>query len=289
MKPSAVLAQLARLSGQCMIMREADRVAHTAQLVGLVRRAIAANVTAPEQALLGESGSKPWERREAVQIVGSVALIPVIGKICAGLDPVMAWYLDCCRIEAMQAGIAQVAARHDIETVIFYHNTPGGYINGVPETLELIRQLSAQKLTIAFGDVEDCSAGFWLSVGCTRVVYTPSATVANVGAAIVFQDYSRMFEEAGVTVKVFRSGKYKGAGAMGAPLTPDQEQFMQGRVDELGAAFVADVLRGRPGVSKDDLQGQWFSGAQAVEKKLADATVLNLAALLSELNAAAPV
>ncbi len=283
----SLLAQLARLSGQPMLIHGDAGAVHAARFAGLLKRALAAQADA---ALFGDANGgdklKPWEAREMVKIENGVAIVPVQGTLAGGLDPLTAWWLDCCRYEAIQCAAEMLADRGDVRTVVFDINSPGGYVTGVRETAEIVARELAGKLTLAWAAQQDCSAAFWLSCACQRIVVAPSATVANIGIQAVVYDYSKMYEEAGIGVRVFKSGKYKGAGVPGTSLTADQAEFMQERVDELGAQFVADVQSARPKASPPDMLGQWFTGEQAVARHLADATALNLCDLLEELASA---
>jgi ClpP class serine protease len=287
MNPSILLQQLARLSAQPLIIRSDAGIAHGLRMIGLMRRALSADAQAGLSADAANP-QKPWEAREAIRFVGPTAIVPVHGTLCAGLDPITAWWLDCARVEALQASVALLSARTDIRNVVFDFASPGGYVTGITETAELMARDLAGKLTVAWSASQDCSAAFWLSCACHRIVFAPSATVANIGVLQVVYDYSKMFEEAGIGVKVFKTGEYKGAGVMGTSLTADQEKFIQERVDELGAKFLATVQAARPDAKESDMQGQWFTGEQAVARKLADATALNLDELLSTLASITP-
>lgn len=281
----SLLDRLARLSGQPMLIRGDAGVAHSLRLASLIRSHLRGESSAPAMAMGEAEKQKPWEAREAVSFHGPVAVVPVCGTLAAGLDDISAWWLDCCRYEAIQSAVEALSDRTDIRAVVFDINSPGGYVTGVQETVELISEHLGDKLTLAHASVEDCSAAYWLSCACDRIILAPSATVANIGVQAVVYDYSKMFEEAGIGVKVFKSGKYKGAGVPGTSLTAEQEQFMQERVDDLGARFIAAVQSARPSASAADMQGQWFTGEQAVARGLADATALNLDELLEELSA----
>lgn len=286
------LSALARLAGQPLLIRGDAGLVHSARFAGVLRRLLA-HGTSPDSAspLAGSpaaefstgAAAKPWETREQIRYAGNIAIVPVCGTLCAGLDAMTAWWMDCCRVESLQAAAATLATRPDIRKVVFDFNSPGGYVTGITETSQLMQRDLAGKLTVAWCANEDCSAAYWLSCACSRIVVAPSATVANVGVQSVIYDYSKMFEQAGIAVKVFKTGAYKGAGVPGTSLTAEQETFVQERVDDLGAQFIAAVQSARPDAALADLQGQWFTGTQAVQKNLADATALNLDELLATL------
>ncbi len=88
-----------------------------------------------------------------------------------------------------------------------------------------------------------------------------------------------MADMAGIKVKSFNSGAYKGMGTPGTSLTAEQEIFLKNRVMTLAQNFY-DHVRSRRGMVKDeDMQGQSFSGTQAKENGLVDEVLQNLAEL----------
>lgn len=283
MNASHLLSQLARLSGQPLLMRGEDSLAHSARLGGLLRRALAGDLPAAPTSAFGEAAPKPWDLREQVTYAGATAIIPVHGFLAGGMDAMSAWWMECCRYEAIQAAAAEIAARSGVRSVVLDISSPGGYTIGCQETVALLQRDLGDKLTVAWSASQDCSAAYWLSCACERMIFAPSATVANVGTRIVINDYSKMYAEAGIEVKQFTSGAYKGIGTPGTSLTAEQEQFIQEYVDRLNGQFLSAVHDARPKAAEADLQGQWFDGATAVEKNLADATALNLAELLATL------
>ena len=278
-----MLTALARLAVSPMFASPEGVLAHHARLVGALRHAVRSGIEVPRAAVDLPPADKPmpWEERERVAIVKGTAVVPVVGMLASGLDPVEAWWCDCCRYEFLQSAAAELGARPDVHTVVFSINSPGGYASGSGETAALVGRALSGKLTVAWTAGQACSAAYALAASCARIVATPSATVGSIGSKMVLLDLSRLYAESGIDVKVYASGQYKGTGTPGAPITPEQDAFLQSWIDELGAAFKADVTARRPQVAEADMQGQWFTGAEAVARGLADATALSLGDLLA--------
>jgi signal peptide peptidase SppA len=274
-----MLSAVARLCAQPLLADSASAAAHHARLLGALRR-LRSGDGAPLAAAPAAGAPTPWEERERVLVEGGVAIIPVSGTLAGGLDAQEAWWFGCCRYEWLQAAAAQLSQRADVHTVVLALDSPGGYVAGCAETAALLERWLGGKLTIAWTSSQACSCAYWLATACARIVATPSATVGSVGVLAVYHDYSAMYAEAGIKVEVYRSGTYKGAGTPGTELTAEQREFIQAGVDALGASFRAHVSARRPQVAEADMQGQWFTGAQAVERGLADATALHLAEVL---------
>lgn len=279
-----MLTALSRLAALPLYADSAASAPHFARLAGLMRRAVRGEEPRPVADLGGsESKDTPWEARERITVVDGVAVVPVSGTLAPGLDPVEAWWFGCCRYEFVQAAAAALGERADVHTVVLAIDSPGGYVSGCGETAALFERALAGKLTVAWTAGQCCSAAYWLATSCARIVATPSATVGNIGVLSVWHDYSAMFAELGIKVEVFASGAYKGTGVPGTSLTDPQREFLQAGVDGLAETFRGHVSARRPRVAEGDMQGQWFTGAAAVERGLADATALTLGDLLGEI------
>ena len=88
---------------------------------------------------------------------------------------------------------------------------------------------------------------------------------------------------AGVKVKVFNSGIYKGMGTPGTSLTPQQEVFLQQRVISLAEMFYAHITECRGQIAAADMQGQTFKGEEALAKGFIDDLMPDLDALIKTL------
>ena len=77
----------------------------------------------------------------------------------------------------------------------------------------------------------------------------------------------------GTRLEFFGAGKHKGMGLSGRPLSQEDRQLLQLRVDEINGWFTAAVTAARPRVAVETMQGQVFSGEQGVRVHLLDGLV----------------
>jgi ClpP class serine protease len=96
-------------------------------------------------------------------------------------------------------------------------------------------------------------------------------------------DDFKKFEKEGRVVKVIKSGKYKAAGVEGTSLSKEQEEELQGEVDELHRRFIRDVTSVRSMAFLDDLQGQSFYGDDAANRGLTTGVIDCLDDLIDEM------
>ncbi len=290
--PTISTAPLAGLFAQVPLMRGEIHGAfvrdHLPLLLGETQ-AVAAH-SARMTALTADAGDGedplPWEIDPADMVTrnGSVAVVTIAGKLCSGLSAFEAWWFGMARTEDISAALEHAATLPAAVTVLNI-NSPGGFTQGIPELGAEIAAYARTRPTCAFTSGQMCSAAYWLGSQASGGIYaTTSAQVGCVGTYGVFYDYSKMLAERGVSVDVIAAGAFKGIGVFGTSLTREQRAFLQADVDRTNSRFLSAVKSTRAGVADGDLQGQWFDGEQAVEKKLADSVVASLGALLAELN-----
>lgn len=207
---------------------------------------------------------------EQAQIVEGIMHIPVNGPIGRRLDAFEkgAGCVDCGDIEDE---IETAEEDPNCTGIVLHFDSPGGMYSGTPELGNVI--LQATKPTAAFIPGMACSGAYWLACACDYVCATQSADIGNVGVYCYLLDQSGQYEQAGLKADVVTSGKYKGMLAPGMPLTKDQRQHLQDRVNEMAAEFYAHVQQCRPDVQMDDMQGQCWKAPSALEKGFIDMIV----------------
>jgi signal peptide peptidase SppA len=217
-----------------------------------------------------------------MEIVNGLALLPIGGPIGQNLGEFEKG-AGCVDVDDICAELDQAEEDDSAESIVLMCDTPGGMVMGTPECGQRI--LAVEKPIYAWTRGQMCSAGYWLA-SCTDGIFcTPTAQVGSIGVCSSFMDLSKMADMQGIKVKSFGSGDYKGMGTPGTSLTAKQELFLQNRVMTLAQQFYDHVRAQRGNISADDMQGQTFSGADAVAKGLADGLMNNFEELASFLTA----
>lgn len=212
-------------------------------------------------------------------IDNGIAVIPVAG--------ILGW-----RLSAMEKGsgctdysdiiedIEVAVADSSVTLIVLDIDSPGGMVMGVTECADAIQ--SAGKRTIAYGSGLVCSAAYWLACACDEIWATPSATIGSIGAYVPHQDVTEMLANAGVKVRLFASGQYKGAGYPGVPLTEAQAIDIQATVDAINVDFQAFVNSARGAIDAGDMEGQTFRAVDAQNKGLIDVITADWQGTLGE-------
>jgi len=209
---------------------------------------------------------------------GSVAVIPVRGILGKHLSRMET---DCggCSVDAIAAALDLAAKDEECETIVLAFDSPGGTVTGIPELAAKIRRVAEMKHVVAFCDSQCCSAALWLASACDDFFVSESAIIGSVGVYTLALDETRALEMQGVKVNAMSAGKYKLMGAPFKPLTDEERAMFQARVDALNAQFHAAMNRER-NIDPAHLEGQTFSGTEAVAHGFCDGLVMDFAELL---------
>jgi signal peptide peptidase SppA len=189
------------------------------------------------------------------------------------------FWLDAIDVDDLVDGILSSPAKKQV----LWFRSPGGISTGIPEAAAAIREARAQgKTVIAFTDELMASAAYWLGAQAAEIVATPTAHVGSIGVYTAFYDFTRMMENAGVSLELFKAGSLKATGLMGKPLSDEERSMIQSRVDAVYAEFAADVTRKRD-IRSEAMQGQTFTGPAAKSEKLIDRTVASASKFFASL------
>jgi signal peptide peptidase SppA len=169
------------------------------------------------------------------------------------------------------AAFERLDADPEARGIVLNVNSPGGFAVGGAEIADAVRGSSKPTVTWVGGMM--CSLAYWIGSQAKAVISARSAMVGSIGAYVSVVDYHRMLANAGIEVRVFtnKEGTFKAAGMPGAEITGDHAAEFTRQAQRSFDVFRADVLRARPNVADDAMQGQVFDGQQAKRTGLVDA------------------
>lgn len=139
-----------------------------------------------------------------------------------------------------------VARDKSIDAVLIVFDTPGGSVMGLEDARQEI--LKAREAKPVWGYCEDlcASAGLYLACACDTVFANKEALVGSIGCYSILEDWSQLYEEAGVKVYLVRAGEpFKGMGETGTVITEEHVAYEQSIVDAFNAQFLASIEQGR--------------------------------------------
>jgi signal peptide peptidase SppA len=217
-----------------------------------------------------DDGDDDEEDQMGYVATNATAIIPVKGVLVAHASDIP--MSSCgCGLDEVSAMIDVALEDPTITKIVFYFDTPGGGVTGIPELGRKIAGITS-KQTVAFWDSECCSGGMWLAMQCQQAYCTESSSSGSIGVWCAYLDISSKLERDGQNVQEFSAGKYKTMGAYWKPLTKEEGTLIQDGVDKIYAQF-KEAVQTRRVVSDEYMEGQIFDGPEAVDAGLVDGLV----------------
>jgi signal peptide peptidase SppA len=178
-----------------------------------------------------------------------------------------------------------------VQSILLKIDSPGGQVAGTADLALDIAAASQRKPIAAFLEDSGCSAAYWIASQAGAGVYcNQTAMVGSVGTLFTIDDTSGYFKQLGIKRNVLGTGKWKGAGTSGAPITDEQRAYFEDQAHAINASFLASVQVAR-GLSDSQMEtvreAGVFIGQQAVDMGLVD-EVTTLAAVLQKLRQKSP-
>ena len=202
---------------------------------------------------------------------GSVAVVPLYGPIFPKAN-LFTELSGATSLSTFAATLRKLDADDQISQIVIDVDSPGGSVELVPETAELIRGLKTP--TVAVANTEAASAAYWLAAQADELVVTPSGAVGSIGVWAAHEDWSVHDANLGVRTTLISAGKYKVEGNPFGPLDDEARAAIQADVDAYYGMFVDAVAEGRrvpPQDVRDGFgQGRMVLARAAVRMGMAD-------------------
>lgn len=243
-------------------------MAHFDDLPGLESRAREVESKRPQSGWFGPI--------DQMRIDKGVAIIPIKGSLVKGAS----------MFEKSCGAVSHDDIHEDLDNalaagvrgIVLDVNSPGGMVTGTPEVAGRIASLRKKGVRVlTFTDELNGSAAYYMSAGAAEVYATGSATIGSIGTIWEFYNVVNQLQARGITYEVFTSGPYKGMGHPAKELTEEQRAFIQAHVEMHSEQFKDHVRNHRPKVREESMQGQIFTGSQALAAGLVDGLVDSLA------------
>jgi signal peptide peptidase SppA len=209
--------------------------------------------------------------RPQAEIEDGIMFLPVGGPVGRGLGKVEK-ACGCVDYNEILADLDEMESDPNCRGCIILWDSPGGMVQGGNAVKNRI--LACDKTILSYCEGLMGSQAYFLGCAADGIFATDDARVGSIGVYCYALDRSKQYADAGLKPLLITSGKYKGMGAPGIPMSKDQIALLQSEVDDLAEKFYTHVEDMRSGnVSREDMQGQVFTGEKALAKGLIDDVV----------------
>lgn len=209
-----------------------------------------------------------WAARGKSGRAGDIAIIPVMGLLTARGG----WY--GMSIESVRAAHRAAIDDASITGIVYDYDSPGGEVYAIEELATEFRADRDVKPSIGIANCLSASAAYYLMAQHKQVMVTPSGECGSVGVYGIHMDWSRAFNEMGVTVTLVSAGEGKVDGNPYEELSEEARAQMQADINRYYGMFTGAVAKGR-GVSVETVKNEWkarvYGAKEAVSIQMADA------------------
>ncbi|MES2393621.1 MAG: signal peptide peptidase SppA, partial [Acidobacteriota bacterium] len=224
-------------------------------VLGVVAIGLGVMVTAAIKAAggSGDSGS----------LVGtdSIAVIDVDGVI-----------LDADKIDKQ---LEKYGKNDNVKAIILHIDSPGGGAAASQEVYHEVLRVRSEhhKKIVASISSVGASGAYYIASGCDQIYANPASVVGSIGVIMEWTNYGDLLKWAKMKNITITHGELKDAGDPTRDLTPKEQAYFQGLVDNMYGQFVRDVAEGRH-TTADKIEplatGQVWTGEEALGLKLID-------------------
>lgn len=209
---------------------------------------------------------------------GETAVITLDGPLVSG-DAGLSQLWGVVGYDNFLQAAVEAASHVGTKKMLFHISTPGGAVTGLMEACDTLNQITSIKPSATHVSEQMCSAGYWLAsaIKDNYITAGPTAEIGSIGVLSIHTERSKQLADAGVGVTVIRSGEFKAETNSIEPLSAGAKARVEAQLADVHKLFRAQVAKGRPNLSADDLaevtEGQVFMGQKAVKAGLADKIV----------------
>lgn len=196
-----------------------------------------------------------------------VAVIDVLGMIAED---------EVASAENIIDGLRQAAKDKNTKGIVLNINSPGGSAVQAAYVYDEIRR---QKQThpdlpiyAVVGDI-CASGGYYIAAASDKIFVSPASIIGSIGVVMNGFGFSQVLEKLGVERRLLTAGEHKAMLDPFSPVKPQENQHMQGMLDEVHQQFIAAVRQGRGDRLKETAEmfsGLVWSGESGVKLGLAD-------------------
>lgn len=162
-----------------------------------------------------------------------------------------------------------------IKAIILHINSPGGGAAASQEIYHEVLRIREEKHKKIIASVESvgASGAYYIASACDKIYANDASVVGSIGVIMEWTNYGELYRWAKLKSVVIHAGELKDAGDPTHDVTPQEQAYFQGLVDNMYAQFIHDVASGRHTTDekiKPLATGQVWTGQQSLSLGLID-------------------
>ncbi|TAG53244.1 MAG: signal peptide peptidase SppA [Cytophagales bacterium] len=176
--------------------------------------------------------------------------------------------------ESISEEIRKARLDSNVKAVVLRINSPGGSaLASDVMWREVVLTANSKPIIASMSDVA-ASGGYYMAMGCTKILAKPSAITGSIGVfGLILNIENFLKSKAGITSDGVKTGRFSDIGTMSRPCTAYEKSVIQAEVEGIYKDFVVKAADGRK-MKYENLEaiasGRVWSGAEAKENGLID-------------------
>lgn len=203
----------------------------------------------------------------------STLVIPVVGPIFPR-ENFMTRYYTAVACDSIDSTIYKAEKDDRIEKVIFYFDSPGGYITGVNQTAMKIRDLGKTKETVSYIGGTCASAAYWFASQTGEIFGEETSRTGSVGVVVTYPKKDDQYY-----VEIVNDDSPNKRPDVS---TDEGVSVIKSELNALAKVFISSVAKGR-GITNKQVINDFKQGGVLVGKEAEKAGMIDGVSNFSEL------
>lgn len=160
-----------------------------------------------------------------------------------------------------------------IKAIVLRINSPGGAVGPSQEILREVVKVRAKKKIVASLGTVAASGGYYIASGADLIMANRGTATGSVGVIMQFANVEGLSKKVGLDFFNLKAGRYKDVGSPFRAMTPEDQAYLQGFIDNIYNQFINDVAQNRKiplARMKTLAEGRLYTGEEAKEAGLVD-------------------
>jgi protease IV len=207
----------------------------------------------------------------------SVLVITLLGKGSLFSEPERVGVVEIKGLLTDSAAAIKQLDRYrdddSIKAIVLRINSPGGAVGPSQEILREVVKVRAKKKIVASLGTMAASGGYYIASGANLIMANRGTATGSIGVIMQFANVEGLTKKVGLDLFNLKAGRYKDVGSPFRSMTPEDQAYLQGFIDNIYQQFVSDVAHNRK-IPLDKMktlaEGRIYTGEEAKAAGLVD-------------------
>src|SRR6266496_240579 len=171
--------------------------------------------------------------------------------------------------------LRKLADDDSIKAIIIHVNSPGGGVAASEEIYREVKRVRDERKKYIVSSIQTvgASGAYYVSSATNKIYADNGSVVGSIGVIAEWVNYGDLLRWAKLKQEVLKVGEFKDTGDPTRDLTPAEQKYLQGLIDNMYGQFVQAVADGRKAKVSDIkpiADGRVWTGEQALSMHLID-------------------